>query len=309
MSKPLSDLRVVITSSLVSVGDVVLNLVAGIFTGSTVMFAQALQGLSDLITSGLLLAGVSQSRKSSSKRYQFGYGREIFFWVLLAGLVMFIGTGSLSLYMGYRQFTQPGEIEHIYWALALLVINICTNSYAFSLSLRRLRQQHPRAKWAWRLRHSSVVETKTTFFVDMLGMSAGVLGLLALTIFFITGDARYDGLGSMAIGLSMMGASIYLIGDVRQFIVGRSADPEAIKKIRRAVMTVPDVQEILDLRTMYLGSGSLLIILEVHLQDGLDTDNIEQISDQIKQKADHAIPGKHHIQVEIETPDHELIDR
>lgn len=308
MSKEVSDLRVVITSSLVSVGDVILNLVVGIFTGSTVMLAQALQGLSDLITSGLLLAGVSRSRKSDNKSFQLGYGREIFFWVLLAGLAMFLGTGMLSLYMGYQQFISPHQIEYIYWAVALLVVNIFTNGYAFSLSLHRLQQRHPRAKWRWRLRHSSAVETKATFFVDMLGTIAALVGLAALSLFLLTGDPRYDGIGSMAIGLSMMAAAIFLITDVRQFIVGRSAGASELNKIRRAVLKVKDVEEILDLRTMYLGSGRLLILIEVHIRAGLTTNQIERIIDVIKLNTDNAIPGKHHVQVEIETPDHELID-
>lgn len=61
----------------------------------------------------------------------------------------------------------------------------------------------------------------------------------------------------------------------------------------------------LDLRTMYLGSERLLVILEVHIEDHRDTDEIEQITDEIKQIVSSLVPIVEHIQVEIETPDEE----
>ena len=90
----LSDVRVVATSALVSVSDVVLNLAVALLTGSVVMLSQALQGLSDLVTSGMLYIGVKRSAREADERFQFGYGRELFFWVLIASIIMFVGTGA-----------------------------------------------------------------------------------------------------------------------------------------------------------------------------------------------------------------------
>lgn len=80
MSKQISDIRVVATSAIVSCFDIVLNIIVAIVTNSTVMLSQALQGLSDLVTSGVLFFGVKRSKRDADKRFQFGYGREVFFW-------------------------------------------------------------------------------------------------------------------------------------------------------------------------------------------------------------------------------------
>lgn len=103
----ISDIRVVATSFLVSVSDVVFNFAVAFFTGSTVMLAQGLQGLSDLITGGILFMGVKRSHRMADKKYHFGYGREVFFWVILAGVLMFLGTGGLSVYFGWQQVINP----------------------------------------------------------------------------------------------------------------------------------------------------------------------------------------------------------
>ena len=304
MSK-VSDVRVVLTSFVVSIFDVALNLVVALVTGSTVMLSQALQGLSDLITGGILFMGVKRSKRQSDNKFQFGYGREIFLWVLIAGIVMFGGTGAASVILGYNQFIKPEEIENIWLAIAMLVVGFSTNFYAFRLSLVRLKQ-HSRSGSLWRhLISSSIVETKATFIIDFLGTLAAVIGLISLVISMITGNEQFDGLGSIAIGLAMMVGAILLMKDVRDLIVGKSVDKDTSRRIIRAATSIDGVNKVLDLRTMYLGSEKLLVILEVHIQDDLDTDTIEKITDIIKTKVQRLVPIAQHIQIEIETPDNE----
>lgn len=302
MSK-VSDIRVVATSAGVSILDVVLNATVAFFTGSTVMLSQALQGLSDLITGGILYIGVRRSRRQADHRFQFGYGREIFFWVLVAGIVMFGGTGTASVYFGYQQIVHPDGIENVWLAVGMLIFGFITNLYAFHLSLRRLKEMSHRAHWWRHLVASSIVETKATFVIDFLGTLAASLGFVAIGIFLLTGDARFDGIGSVVIGLAMMTGAVLLMRDVRDLIVGKSVDTDTSKKIIKTAKAIEGVNDVLDLRTMYLGSNKLLVMLEVHLEDDLDTDTIEAITDKIKHKVQRLVPIVHHIQVEIETPD------
>lgn len=298
-----SDLRVVATSAGVSLLDVTLNIIVAILTSSTVMLSQSLQGLSDLITGGILFLGVKRSRRGHDNKFQFGYGRELFFWVLVAGIIMFAGTGLASLWFGFQQFVAPTSVENVWLAFCMLIFGFTTNGYALSLSVKRLKQQGNAKHWLKHLLSSSIVETKATFIIDCLGTSSTILGLFALGLFALTGDARFDGVGSMLIGLSMMGAALLLIRDVRDLIVGKAVDRQTRQEIITAATKVKGVQDVLDLRTMYLGSERLLVVLEVHIEDGLDTDAIELITDKIKHKVMHLVPIVHHIQVEIETPE------
>lgn len=307
MTKTISDVRVVVTSFIISIFDVGLNLVIALFTGSAVMLAQALQGLSDLITGGILYKGVKDSKRSKDAKYQFGYGRELFFWVLMAGIVMFVGTGGMSVYFGYQQLVNPDPVEHTLIALAVLVIGFTTNTYSFLLSFRRLQNIDPTRHWYHQLLHSSLVETKATFLIDFLGSLSALFGFVSLGLYMITGNVAFDGIGGMVIGFAMMCVAVVLVNDVRSLIVGRAVDPKAQQKIKKTVESVKEVQSVLDILSMHLGSARLLVIIEVHLNDGLDTDRIEKITDEIKELVRKTVPQVHHIQVEIETPDDEAI--
>lgn len=141
--------------------------------------------------------------------------------------------------------------------------------------------------------------------LDFLGTLAAVIGFVSLVISLITGNEQFDGLGSIAIGLAMMVGAILLMKDVRDLIVGKSVDKDTSRRIIRAATSIDGVNKVLDLRTMYLGSEKLLVILEVHIQDDLDTDTIEKITDIIKTKVQRLVPIAQHIQIEIETPDNE----
>lgn len=303
---PLSDTRVVVTSFLVSVSDILLNLIVALATGSVVMFSQALQGLSDLVTAGVLLFGVKQSRRGADKRHPFGYGREIFFWVLIAGIIMFLLTGCLSIYLGWQQFQKPQAVDNVFLALAMLVFGLTTNFYSFSRSAKRLNQAEGAEHWWQRLVHSSTVETKATFLIDFLGTLAAGLGLVSLLAYGLTNNVRFDGVGAMLVGGSMAVGSFLLIKDVKSLIVGRSVPEETADQIRKAAKRIKGVRSVLDLRTMYLGSAKMLIIIEVHLDDDLSTDNIEKLTDEIKHAIREEIPHAYRVQVEVETPDDEL---
>lgn len=301
--KTLSDKRVVVTSLLVSTSDVVLNFLVALLTGSVVMISQALQGLSDSLTAVILLVGVSRSSRLDDKRHPFGYGREIFFWVLIAGIFMFIGAGVVSLLIGYEQISNPKRLDNLPVALGVLIFGLSTNAYSFSRSIKRLNQTIGTEKWWRRFIHSGMVETKATFLIDFLGTMTALFGLVALSAYAITGNARFDGAGSILIGLGMMTGSFLLIRDVKSLIVGRSVSDSVVESIKNSALSIGGVRSILDLRTMYLGSAKLLVIIEVHLDDRLSTDEIEVITDTIKEAIRRDVPHTYRVQVEVETPD------
>jgi divalent metal cation (Fe/Co/Zn/Cd) transporter len=95
--KSKSSEQIVFISFLTNISDILLNLIVGIITGSVSVLAQSLQGLADLTTSGTLILGVRRSKQHANEDYPFGYGREVFFWVLISAMFMLIVTGGASI--------------------------------------------------------------------------------------------------------------------------------------------------------------------------------------------------------------------
>ncbi len=294
--------RVVATSFVVDILDVLLSFFVTILSGSVVMLTQVLEGLADLAASGLLLVGFRRSLQKEDEIHPFGYGTEIYFWSFLSAIIMFALTSSLSFYFGWQRFLHPEPLKNIPIALIVLLITFFTNSYAFLLSYARLLKKRPPMHIFRIFYRSSLVETKTTFILDLMGASASFLGMIALGIYILTGDRRLDGLGAMVIGVILAICSFYLVLGVRDLMLGRRASAETEEKIREGALEVEEVEDVLDIKTLHIGTEKLLVNLDVHMKSRLGTRELEMLMDKIKEKIRSRVPSAKYIQIELETP-------
>ena len=301
--KEISATRVVITSFLVDFSDVVLSLIVAVLSGSVIMISQVLEGLSDLASSGFLLVGLNRSRREPDPAHPFGYGREIYFWALLSALVMFGITATFSIYLGWQRFLNPEEVHSLPLTFAVLIITLVTNGYAFLLSWKRLLRRRSVKRIVEIFYKSSLVETKTTFILDLMGAAASALGIISLGVYAITGDYRFDGIGAMLIGFVIAICAVFLVLGIRDLLIGQSASPEIENKIREAILDFPEVKKVLDLKTLHIGIERLLVNVEVYLTGEMRIIDIEKLMDDIKAHVQKLVPSVKHIQVELETPD------
>jgi len=294
--------KVIIISVAVDVIDVVLNFYIAVLSGSVVMMTQVLEGVSDLASSGLLLIGFNRSLQKEDRNHPFGYGTEIYFWSFLSAVIMFGLTSTISFYFGWQRFFHPQPIRDIYAAVTILILTFFTNGYAFFISFRRLVKERPLKHILRIFYRSSLIETKTVFILDLMGTSASLLGSISLGIYILTGDMRFDGLGAMIIGIVLAVFSLFLITGIRELLIGKRASTETEAKIKQAALEVAEVEEVLGIKTLHIGTEKFLVDLDVHMQSKLGTKELERLMDKIKDKIRKKVPSAKYIQVELETP-------
>jgi cation diffusion facilitator family transporter len=299
--KKITAKRVVTTSFVFDIVDIILNGAVMIITGSVVMLAETFQGFVELLSDGFLLLGLERSKRPPNKKHPFGYGREIYVWTFLSATLILFLLSAFIIYIGWKRFINPEPLENVYLAYIVLTISIFTNSYSFSLGFRRLFSKGKGSLWE-KFSHSTLAETKTTFILDAAGTLAAILGLTALVIYNLTGNIGFDGLGAVLIGVMMAVFAFILILSVRDLLVGRSISQEDTQRIREAVLHISEVQEVLDLKATIIGHDRILANIEVHVKDGLNTNEIERLMDKIKENVKDKVPSVYHIQVELETP-------
>jgi cation diffusion facilitator family transporter len=296
--------RVILTSFVVDLLDIILNFIVAALSGSVIMLTEVLEGIADLVSSGFLMIGFYRSQQKEDNLHPFGYGSEIYFWSLLSALIMFGLTSSLSFYFGLQRFLHPQAITDINLALIVLLIAVATNGYAFLLSLLRLLRRRPAKHIARIFFRSSLVETKTTFTLDLMGTCSALLGTVALSIYFFTGDQRFDGLGAMIIGIVLAIFAFFLILGIRELLIGKSASKETEEKIKNAALEIDEVEDVLDIKTLHLGTEKLLVNLYVHMKSKLGTRELEQLVDRIEDSVRKEVPSAKYVQVELESARH-----
>ena len=297
MSK-ISSKRTILTSFVVDLGDIALNVTAMIITGSVVLLAEALEGGSDLVASGLLFVGLRISNRRANKKHPFGFGKALFSWTLLSAVVMLVFGAGLSFYFGLQRFLVPEDIRHIGLAFGTLCISIVTNGYGVSVSARRLLGSRPLKDLKDILMSSTKVETKNTFILDLTGASAAAMGLISLLLFEATGYQGFDGLGGMLMGIIIAVSSIALMWGVKGYLAGKSASAEIEKQIRDVVLEVKQVKNVLELATMYLGSHKLLLHLDIEVGNSTTAKELGEIVEVLKERIKHEVPIVSTIQIE-----------
>lgn len=298
----LTSTRIVLTSVAVDILDIALNVIVTIITGSVVMLAEALQGVADLICASLAYVAIVRSRKKPDKLHPFGYGKESYFWIILASFLMLTLTAGLTIYFGWQRLLNPEQIDHLWIAIVALVISVFSNGYSLSLSTRRLFAGKTLLSSYQTFKLSALTSVKTTFILDLIGFLAGLIGLTALSLFHFTGINAFDGLGAIGIGLVLATLGTVLLFNLKGFVTGRSAPEEVSAQIVAITEQIDGVEKVLDLKTMHLGSENILVNIEIHADDNLTTDQLEKLIDSVKEELQKSLPIIVHIQVELETP-------
>jgi divalent metal cation (Fe/Co/Zn/Cd) transporter len=122
-------------------------------------------------------------------------------------------------------------------------------------------------------------ESKDSDLVVVFGEnSAAVLGLIlagtALIIAKTTNDGMWDAVGSLAVGLVLVGVAIFLAREITSLLLGESADPELEKAIEQLTIDDPNVDKMIRLLTIQQGPNEIVAAMKLKFRPGLDTNQL-----------------------------------
>src|SRR3954471_6110680 len=130
----------VFVAILANLGIAIAKGIAGALSGSAAMLSEAVHSLADTTNQGLLLVAVHRSNKPADARHPFGYGRERYFWALLAAVGIFVGGGVFAVYQGVSKLIEGGgESGHYALTYAVLGIAFVLEAISWSQAVRQLR--------------------------------------------------------------------------------------------------------------------------------------------------------------------------
>jgi divalent metal cation (Fe/Co/Zn/Cd) transporter len=89
-----------------------------------------------------------------------------------------------------------------------------------------------------------------------------MFALIGVSLATITDNARWDGAGSMAIGVLLIAVACILIVEVKSLLVGESAAP-AVRDAIAAALVGDGIDRVIHMRTMHLGPDELIVAAKV----------------------------------------------
>jgi cation diffusion facilitator family transporter len=267
--------------------------VAGLLGGSAAMLAEAAHSFADTMNQVFLLVSLSLGEREPDEEHPFGYGKERFFWALLAAVFIFVSGALFSLWQGVHGLLSGETVEGGYLlTYAVLVFALLAEGMSWWRAVRQVRGEAAAVGEPVRVyvQHSNDPTVKTVLFEDSAAVAGVLLALVGVGLHQLTGKAFFDPGASIFIGLLLAYVAYRLGRDTKGLLIGEAARPEQREALRRTILAHPEVDAVLQLLTMYVGPASLLVAVRLDLRDGLSSQEVEAVSSRIEVELAEVVP-------------------
>jgi cation diffusion facilitator family transporter len=257
--------------------------VTGAFTGSAAMLAEAAHSVADTVNQGLLLTSLELGERPADDEHPFGHGKERFFWSFLAAVLVFFAGAVFSVGQGVLELVRRPTESSFLWNYVTFAFAFVAEGVSLARAVRQTRgdARAERQSFLAYVRTSTEPTAKTVLGEDAVAVVGVVIAAAGVALHQLTGNVVWDAAAAILIGLLLMGVGITLGRSFGALLIGEGARPEIRERLREVILAHPEVEDVVDLRTMYVGPKSLLVAVRLDLVEGIESDDIEELAEQI----------------------------
>ncbi|WP_366180294.1 cation diffusion facilitator family transporter [Actinomyces timonensis] len=283
--------KAIIAALAANVGIAVTKAVAWLLTGSSSMLAESVHSLADSGNQAILLLGGKRAKRQADERHQFGYGTSRYLAAFIVSIVLFTLGGLFALYEAWEKLSHPRAIDSWHWVpVAVLVVSIGMEGFSLRTALREARAARGGRGLLGYIRDSRSPEIPLVLLEDIGALVGLVLALGGVSMTLLTGDGRWDAIGSASIGLLLVVIALFLAFEMSSLLLGESAAPEHRDAILAAIPGGA-LDSVVYLRTIHTGPESLLVAAKVAVPSGATGMAIAESIDAAEARVREALPG------------------
>ncbi|MGP4000100.1 cation diffusion facilitator family transporter [Streptomyces sp. 8N706] len=262
--------------------------VGGALAHSPALLSEAAHSVADSLNEVFLLASLKRSKRKPDADHPFGYGKERYFWSLLAAVGIFVMGGCFSFFQGIEALrsTGTGETRGGYAAgLAVLGVALVAEGTSLAKALLQVRGQARREGRGMlrQLRAGMDPALRTVLAEDSTACLGVVLAIVGMGLHMATGKVVYEAWASLLIGGLLVYVAYRLGAEARGQLIGEAVDPQLRHAIREFLEWQPEVDTVTTVLTMRLGLEDTLVAARIDLVAGLDSEEVEEVSERIKE--------------------------
>ena len=254
---------------LANLGIALAKFVAAAISGSSSMITEGVHSLVDSGNQMLLLYGQRRAGRPPDPSHPFGYGRELYFWAFVVAILIFAVGAGVSIYEGLSHIRSPEKLGDPTINYIVLGIAFALEGSSWVIAVREFNARRHGAGW-WR---SLLGSKDPAGFVVLFEDSAALLGLMVaaigIWISHATADPRVDGLASVIIGVILAIVAVVLAREAKGLLIGESADPALIARIRELIEDRPEIVAVNHVRTIHTAPNAIFVAISADFADHL----------------------------------------
>jgi cation diffusion facilitator family transporter len=291
--------RAILAAFLANLGIAIAKFVGFLITSSASLLAEAGHSVADTGNQLLLLLGGKRAAKAADTAHPFGYGRERYFWAFVVALVLFSMGGLFALYEGIEKLRHPHEVDNLGVAIGILLFSMVLEGFSLRTAYREASHARTSSgRWLHWIRGSKQPELPVVLLEDTGALIGLLFALTGVILAKVTGEPRFDAIGSLAIGALLVVIAIVLAVEMKGLLIGESASKADLAKIVQSLDGADSVRRIIHLRTEHLGPDQLLVAAKLEFDPSLTVEDLARAIDAAEHDLREVVPTAHFVFIE-----------
>lgn len=242
-----------------------IKLVIGLITGSISIAADAVNNLSDGLSSLISVVGFKLAGKAPDSKHPFGYGRTEY----LAGLAVAFLIGMVGV-----EFAKT-SIDHILHPSAVLFSPVLLVILALSMLVKLWMGAFNR-NLGNRIDSTVLRAAMQDSINDVITTSVVIIGMIASQFTSIP----VDGYIGLIVAVFILWSGIGIARDTLSPLIGQAADPDIVQSIEDIVLSFDGIIGVHDLIVHNYGAGKSLASIHVEVPDSANFVAIHEVVDE-----------------------------
>ena len=241
----------------------------GILSNSIAVILDAVNNLSDVLSSVITIVGTKLAGKKPDKKHPLGYGRiEYLTAMIVSGIVIY--AGLTSFVESIKKIVTPVKPDYSITSLIIIavavVVKIILGKYVKSQGEK--------------VNSGSLVASGQDALSDAI-LSASVLGS---AIFFMIKGISLEAYVGIIISIMIIKSAIEMMTETLNEILGIRADKEVTQKIKKILCEEPDVRGAYDLIIYNYGPDKNYASVHLELPDTMTVQEVDKLTRKLESK-------------------------
>ena len=240
--------------------------------------------------------------------FRESYGRERYIYAFIVAIVLFSVGGLFALYEAYHKWHEvhsgtPNELlESRWWWVPIVVLLGAIVMEGFSLRTAVVESNKTRgdAGWVGFVHKAKAPELPVILLEDLGALVGLVLALTGVGLSLLTENAYWDVAGTASIGVLLVTIAIILAIETKSLLLGESAAPPAVRRIRAAIESGETIERIIHLKTLHLGPEQLLVAAKIGVRPTESAKDVAEAVDAAEHRIRAAEPSAREIYLEAD---------
>ena len=243
--------------------------VVGLLASSVAVVLDAVNNLSDALSSVITIIGTKLSMRPADSKHPFGYGRVEYFSAIIIAVIV-LTTGITSLVESVKKIINPTEPDYTAVTLVVIIVAILTK-LALGWFVRKKGKQ---------LDSDALVASGSDALFDAVITLATLISAGVMLLW----NVSLDGYLGALISLVIIKAGVEMLASPINQLLGAQAPPDLIRQIKSDITEMDQVQGVFDIILHGYGPNLSIGSLHIGVPDTLTAHQIHGLTRSISEQ-------------------------